>query len=279
MKATTDRDRSFSALSLTAWSVDVLVVFLCLVAFSDAAFVKSFFQRQGISHTLFPLLALPLGLLVHYAIVEVALSGHSIGRLCTGLNYVSAGTRQTAPMASRLQRYLAMVARCGLGTLSLAGRPACDRRQQSLLTSDWLGPIDTVATPAGRAPTPPRGGSSPAQSGRRNGAQLEVVAGPDTGLIVPLATAIRKDGSGVFVIGRDANQAHLVLASDAAVSRVHCRIAARAGRHFIVDGASKTKPSSHGTRLNGIAVPSTSATALIDGAIIKLGTSQIVFRQ
>lgn len=272
-------DRAFSVLSLTALAIDVLVVFLLLSVFADSASMAPHLRQWGISSGLLSLLALPIGLALHYLLVEIVFSGRSIGRLCTGLNYIQADTGATASLGARLQRFSATLARLGTGTLSLSTRPSSDRRMPCTLTSDWIGVL--APDPAKHntsIQSPVKAPGSGTLTTARQTASLLVTHGPSKGTSSSLSVAIKGEGNGVFVIGRDPQKSHLLLISDPSVSRIQCRIALRNGQYILVDGAASTEPSAYGTKLDGRQVAPAPAAVIKDGSTIEIGQNRIVFR-
>jgi len=272
-------DKAFSALSLTALAIDVLVVFLSLSLLADSALMDPHLKRWGISPELLSLLALPIGLALHYLLVEIVFSGRSIGRLCTGLKYIQADTGATAALGARLQRFAAMLLRFGIGTLSISARPSSDRRMPCTLTSDWIGVLGPdPARPNTSIRSPVKAPGSGTSTSSRQTASLLVTHGPSKGTSSSLSVAIKGEGNGVFVIGRDPQKSHLLLTSDPSVSRIQSRIALRNGQYILVDGAASAEPSAYGTKLNGRPVAATPAAVIKDGSIIEVGQSRIVFR-
>lgn len=228
------------------------------------------------------LAAIAILLILHLFIVEVLLSGHSIGRLCCGLS-VGHARPAAATIGWRMKRFILILSKFGLGSLNPGRLAAYNRAKDTVFKSDLAGVLpEKLKQPADIKPGSPSSRPKPSNSGPKlqdpTAPSAYVIAGPNKGISALINLKAGVAETGALKIGRDATWANLVLSKDGKVSAKHCIIYVRNGRYIIIDGDGAGRASTNGTTVNGTRIGINREFDIAEGDLIGLGNSTIEFK-
>lgn len=256
------REQALAKLSFAALCIDFLVCFTLWHLLVSAVFT-------GRTTFVMDLVWLPAVMIAHLFVVEVVLSGVSVGRLCCGLSVSSPDAGQPLSLSRRLKRFVDILCRLGLASFNTHTLPAHNRSEMVAFSSDLAG----RAVPRTKPGEPPPAQPAPAPAVRVQAGvpTLVVTGGPHRGVSVALQP-------GQLNIGRTPGWARLVFDRDRHISARHCRIVLGNGRVLIADGADAGQPSSNGTYLNGRRISSDGFQPIPANASIQLGGTSFTVR-
>lgn len=266
------REKTLARLSIAALAVDIMVVTLIVIGTQSA--IKQYLNPAP---QWLILAVIPVMLALHFLIVDILAGGLSIGRLSTGLMLRDQKTGGKPSFASSIKRCISVLFSLGLPSLNPQSLPKYNKRQDRCMCSDWVGSAEHshVSSPASAVNHDSQGGQGLSSKQDTKQLGLQVVSGPNNGILKRFMQGKSFAKNSMFIVGRDTKLSDIVLADDKSVSSVQFRVALRNGRLLIIDGKSSTEASRYGTLVNGKKISNTKPSVLRLGDFIKIGQTTL----